>query len=119
MQGRFPIALNEYSSAISRIPFLDSIRAIGAFMVVAIHTMGYVPLESSDQAVISFLVHAVAVPIFFLVDGVIFANKSNEIPRLNYSNHVLRSARRLLVPWVIFSVFYLLLRFLFESGGFF
>ena len=55
---------------------------------------------------------------FFLVDGVIFANKSNEIPRLNYSNHVLRSARRLLVLGHIQRVLSLV-RFLFESGGFF
>ena len=61
-----------------RIPYLDAIRTVAVFMVVAIHTMGYVPIEGAQHAIISFLVHTVAVPVFFLVDGIIFAKTSHE-----------------------------------------
>jgi surface polysaccharide O-acyltransferase-like enzyme len=102
-----------------RIAYLDAIRTVAVSMVVAIHTMGYVPIGGSQYAVIFFLVHTVAVPVFFLVDGIIFAKTSHEHSSLRYRHYLLTSTRRLLIPWVLFNLLYLVLRASLEYFGFF
>jgi surface polysaccharide O-acyltransferase-like enzyme len=102
----------------NRIVYLDSIRTVAVFMVVGIHTMGYIPLVGMERTIIAFLVHTVAVPVFFLVDGVIFSRQIQRKPEFNYFEYLLKSARRLLIPWAVFSILYLILRGLFEFSGF-
>lgn len=102
-----------------RISHLDSIRALAVFMVVGIHAMAYMPLGEMDRGIVSFFVHTVAVPIFFLVDGIIFAKHTREGRSWKYATYIVKSARRLLVPWAVFSLIYLLMRAGFEHIGFF
>lgn len=102
-----------------RLAHLDSIRAIAVFMVVGIHAMTYMPLEGAERAIVGFLVHTVAVPIFFLVDGIIFAIHARDGRPLNYPEYILKSAQRLLIPWFIFSLLYVFMRWVFEYFGFF
>ncbi len=102
-----------------RIAYLDAFRTVAVFMVVVIHTMGYVPVEGTQRTIIAFLVHTVAVPVFFLVDGFIFAHASHERGPLKYREYMSNSTRRLLIPWVVFNFLYLVLRASLEYFGFF
>jgi surface polysaccharide O-acyltransferase-like enzyme len=102
-----------------RLAHLDSVRVLAVFMVVGIHTMAYMPLGEADRGIVSFFVHTVAVPIFFLVDGVIFAKHRLEGRSWEYHRYLVKSARRLLVPWVAFSLIYLLMRAGLEYIGYF
>lgn len=108
---------NSRPSNSERIVYLDSIRSVAAFMVVGIHTMGYIRLDGIEKAVIAFLIHTVAVPIFFLVDGVLFSKQLEERQQFNYWHFLTKSSRRLLIPWAAFSIFYLALRILLELSG--
>ena len=57
------ISMNE------RILFLDSIRGIAIIMVVGVHSLGYcLQLPSDQKEAISFIVHTISVPVFFLVN---------------------------------------------------
>ena len=102
-----------------RTSYLDSIRAFAVFMVVGIHAMAYMPLEGNELTIVGFLVHTVAVPIFFLVDGIIFAKHTLEGRTWEYPRYIVKSARRLLIPWIVFSLISLLMRVGFEHIGFF
>lgn len=89
-------------------------------MVVGVHTLGYcIPLEGNQKAIISFVVHAVSVPVFFLADGYLFARKIVFSGNYDYVSEVKKSAFRLLVPWVIFTLLYSIARYGFELLGFF
>jgi len=101
-----------------RIHYLDSLRAIAIIMVVGVHTLSYCqPLPDSQYAIISFIIHTVAVPIFFLVDGYLFARSITPSKEYNYFNSVKKSAHRLLVPWVIFTIIYSISRYFFEISN--
>src|SRR5512133_3209269 len=103
-----------------RLYFLDSLRAIAIVMVVGVHSMGYnSPLEPNQQQIILFIVHTVAVPIFFLVDGYLLTRSIIESKRYSYKSYIESSFLRLVVPWVIFTVIYTMLRYVFELSGFF
>jgi surface polysaccharide O-acyltransferase-like enzyme len=102
-----------------RIFFLDSLRAAAIFMVVGIHSLGYcTPLPPNQKAILSFIVHTVAVPIFFSVDGFLFARKVFLRKENNYKDYVRKSLVRLILPWFVFSVFYTVMRYCFELSGF-
>ena len=101
-----------------RIVFLDYLRIYGMFMVVGVHALGRTHLPESIEAVIAFIVGTVAVPIFFLVDGFLFAFYQASSQVLDYKDYVLRSAYRLLVPWISFSVVYVFLRLVLEQLGY-
>lgn len=89
-------------------------------MVVAIHTVGYcVPLALGQQKLILLIVHTIAVPIFFLVDAFLFSRNILQKNNFNYVTFIRNSAKRLLIPWLIFTVLYTLTRFTFELAGFF
>lgn len=106
------------SSAPERMPFLDNMRAIAIFMVVGVHAMSYsLDLPSSQGQVISFIVHTIAVPIFFLVDGYLLVY-AIEVNKYNYQKVIKNSFYRLLVPWFIFTIIYTLARYAFELTGF-
>jgi surface polysaccharide O-acyltransferase-like enzyme len=100
-----------------RITFLDGFRGYAIAMVVATHAIAYANLELSIVSVISFWVQAVAVPPFFLADGFLFVQRLQKNPHLLYAAYCIRSARRLLIPWICFSSLYLVLRAGFEFVG--
>lgn len=94
---------------------LDGVRAVAIGMVVAIHTFGYVELADGPIAsLLSGIVRPVAVPTFFLVDGFLFARAQHSGQRFDTGRHLRRSARRLLLPWLVFSALYLVLRWVYE-----
>ncbi len=101
-----------------RLEYLDSLRALAVFMVVGIHTTAYcLPLSAAEYQVISFIVHTAAVPIFYLTDGFLFAFKQRGSINFAYTIFIKKSARRLLLPWLIFSLLYAVIRALFEMAG--
>lgn len=102
-----------------RVAYLDSVRALAVFMVVGIHAMVYMPLSGAELIIVRFLVHTIAVPIFFLVDGLIFAKGAREGRPWKYATYIIKSGRRLLIPWIVFSLIYLFMRAGFEHIGFF
>jgi len=67
--------------------------------VVGIHTLAYAPLEPSLRKIVLFIVHPIAVPVFFLVDGFLFTKhcikNRNHIER---SEYVIFKDMRLLFP---------------------
>lgn len=98
----------------NRMVYLDSFRGMAIGMVVATHALGYSQLAQDNAQLIGFLARTVAVPVFFLVDGILFAlgHQSNE--GLNYGAYVRKSVRRLLLPWTVFTLAYCILRMGFE-----
>ncbi len=54
----------------------------------------------------------------FLADGFLFCRKQRSESGFHYDQYIIRSAKRLLFPWVILSVFYALMRAAFEYGGY-
>lgn len=103
-----------------RLDFLDNLKAIAIFMVVGIHAAAYVSqLTDSQRLIISYVLHSVAVPIFFMVDGFLFAKGRNGKSSFLYVDYIQKSIRRLVVPWLIFTVAYALLRYILEYLNFF
>ena len=86
--------------------------------VVGTHTLAYVPLEPSLKSIVLFVVHPIAVPVFFLVDGFLFTKHCMKNKTFQYKKYIVKSAKRLLLPWVLFSFMYFLCRLLFEYTGF-
>ena len=101
-----------------RTIFLDNMRAIAIFMVVAVHSMGYCGELLGDKDWISFIVHTISVPVFFLVDGYLFAQKNSFSMKYKYLTYIKKSGHRLLVPWLFFVSAYSVLRYIFELNGF-
>jgi len=101
-----------------RVDYLDGLRAIAIFMVVGIHAIHYTNVETSSHNVFMFLLTSVAVPIFFFVDGYLFSTVY-EGKELKYLRYVGKSAGRLIVPWLIFSIFYIMIRYAGEAVGLF
>ena len=100
-----------------RISFLDDMRAVAIIMVVGVHALGYaLPLPDNQENIISFIVHTICVPVFFLVDGYILSK--NKKKNQSYLEVIKKSTIRLLVPWIIFSVIYFLSRYFFEILNF-
>ncbi|MGC3976662.1 MAG: acyltransferase [Nitrospira sp.] len=98
----------------NRMVYLDSLRGMAIGMVVATHALGYSQLTQENAQLIGFLSRIVAVPAFFLVDGLLFATGHQYSASLNYGGYVRKSARRLLVPWMVFTFAYCALRMGFE-----
>lgn len=102
-----------------RLAFLDSLRAVAIIMVVGVHTLSYcVELPHDLKQIISFVVHTISVPVFFLVDGYLFARSVLHLKNYAYIKYVRSSLSRLLAPWAIFTVAYTLARYAFELTGF-
>ncbi|MFV0347801.1 MAG: acyltransferase family protein [Halodesulfovibrio sp.] len=100
-----------------RLAFLDSLRALGILLVVGIHAQGYcLPLPELQQKIVFFIVHTAAVPIFYLVDGYLIGAR---IPtgHMHYAPFMKQSSYRLLIPWLAFTVFYTVARYLGETAG--
>ncbi len=91
-------------------------------MVVAIHAYGYTGLTQSNTTITNFLwfiISTIAVPIFFLIDGFLFCHKQSDSYTFDYKLYLLKSSKRLLLPWFIFSVGYTIFRATFEAVNFF
>lgn len=87
-------------------------------MVIGVHAVGYcVPLTPSHYELFRVLMHTASVPIFFLVDGYLFARRQRQQPRRDGAGAIARSAQRLLVPWLVFTVAYTVARAVFERVG--
>ena len=101
-----------------RLAFLDHLRAVGIVMVIGVHAVGYcTPLSPDQLAVFRTFVHAASVPIFFLVDGYLFARRHRHGDPVGYAGMVRRSFLRLVLPWLIFTVAYTTARWAFERAG--
>lgn len=90
--------------------FLDALKATAIVCVVAVHTIANVKIEGQSRDVLMFLFGAIAVPLFFLVDGFLFSEKWTDQESFDYGQYVAKSATRLLVPWVAFTALYALCR---------
>ena len=101
----------------SRIVFLDGLRGYAIVMVVATHAIAYANLDNSIVNFLSFWVQAVAVPPFFLADGFLFVRSLHKKTQFSYLDYCARSARRLLLPWISFSILYVMFRAGFEFVG--
>jgi fucose 4-O-acetylase-like acetyltransferase len=102
---------DQYSN---RLDYLDSFRGLAIAMVVATHALGYARLGPEDAQLIGFLSRTIAVPVFFLVDGLLYALRHQEHEAFSYAAYVRKSARRLLLPWFVFTLLYCALRIAFE-----
>ncbi len=106
------------STALHRATFLDSFRAITIVMVVAIHARAEVELPSSFESIFYFLIATIAVPSFFLCDGYLFVLRgASRMRSAGYAEYLRRSAKRLLIPWLVFSLAYTAVRAVFEALG--
>lgn len=103
----------------ARAAYPDALRGGAILMVAAIHGFAYLNLPVTGVwAAPWFLVHEIAVPAFFLADGWIFATGHRAPVRgREAARYLSASARRLMLPWAIFSVLYLLFRLAGERAG--
>jgi len=97
-------------SAPSRILFLDALRGFAIVMVVATHAIAYAKVDKSLATFLSFWIQSVAVPPFFLADGFLFVRSLQKNRQFYFMDYWARSARRLLLPWMLFSVLYMVFR---------
>jgi surface polysaccharide O-acyltransferase-like enzyme len=74
-------------------------------------------LTAGAEQIIKPIVTLIAVPVFFLCDGVLFARARILKKTFYYRRYLIDSARRLLIPWILFSLFYLATRWVFEAAG--
>jgi surface polysaccharide O-acyltransferase-like enzyme len=110
--------VNQAANEKTRIAHLDNLRTIAIIMVVGVHTLSYcVPLPSNQLEIITLIVQAIAVPIFFLVDGYLFAHSTSKTSIFKYQNYITKSFSRLVVPWMIFTLIYTFARYISESLG--
>lgn len=101
-----------------RLGFLDSLRAVAIIMVIGVHTLSYcVELPHDLKPIISFVIHTISVPVFFLVDGYLLARSVLHFEKYTYIKYIRSSVSRLLVPWAIFTLAYTLARYAFELTG--
>ena len=98
-----------------RLRFLDSLKATGIVMVVAIHALTRVEVDTTSHDLIAFLVGPVAVPLFFLADGYLLSWKWTNTSHFKYKSFIRKSALRLLIPWAAFTVCYAALRVILEK----
>ncbi len=97
--------------------FLDGLKASGIVMVVAVHALSLVELDTHSHMVMQFLVGAVAVPLFFVADGFLFAHKWTRHPQFGFATYLWKNAVRLLLPWAAFSGLYAVIRICLEFKG--
>lgn len=95
---------------------LDNARGIAIFCVVLLHAYGYQQIQTSSVLFLTFMhfVSQVCITTFFLVDGILLYRNKERGKLPQYIPYLQSSANQLLVPWVIFSLGYLLLTFLYE-----
>lgn len=102
-----------------RLYYLDGLRLVAIVFVIGVHVLGYVELDGALLKIITKIILPIAVPVFFLTDGFLFFSRidSQKKAGFSYAAYVLSSAKRLLIPWAIFSGVFLALRYAFERIG--
>ena len=100
-----------------RLAHLDNFRGLAIAMVVATHALGYAHLPADEQHRIAWAVQTIAVPVFFLVDGILFSLRHGTGIEFDYRGYITKSTHRLLIPWAVFTILYCLLRLIFELLG--
>jgi fucose 4-O-acetylase-like acetyltransferase len=105
----------------NRLDYLDVLRGIGIILVVGIHAHGYgFPDGGMGQTSFEHVFEQltrIAVPIFFLCDGFLMARNQCKLLPNGFRDILHKSVHRLLIPWVIFNVVYLIFRAVFEQRG--
>jgi peptidoglycan/LPS O-acetylase OafA/YrhL len=99
-----------------RLLYLDAIRGAAILGVLWWHAEVYAGHKSTSPAA-EFWVGLISpsVAFFFLADGFFFARSVSRRGEFRYGAYVRKSAFRLLLPWAVFTVAYLLLRGVFET----
>jgi surface polysaccharide O-acyltransferase-like enzyme len=90
------------SSSLLPLRWVDLVRVIGAFLVV----MAHVSYQGGGPALISsyyFVLSRVAVPMFFMVSGFLLLGREE-----SYGDFFRKRALKVLIPFLIWSVIYLL-----------
>lgn len=102
----------------SRLPHLDAMRGLGIVLVVGMHAHGYsgVVLPGPAEHLWS-RVAGVSVPLFFLADGFLFASAASRGKVGSWSAFMRKSSARLLTPYLVWTLFDVLMRAVFEWGG--
>lgn len=106
------------ANAKSRLDHLDALRGLLVLLVVAIHALGYAGLPAGPaRTAIDFAVSTIAVQGFYFVDGLLFARRVERPGGVRAGAYLADSARRLLWPWLLFSLLYTLARAIAERHG--
>ena len=105
------------ASPSTRLVHLDNYRGLAIAMVVATHALGYAHLPANEQHQIAWMVQTIAVPVFFLVDGLLFGIRHDAKTAFDYREYLAKSMHRLLIPWALFTLLYGVLRLMFELTG--
>ncbi|MEM1230331.1 MAG: acyltransferase [Pseudomonadota bacterium] len=106
------------SAPVARLDALDAIRGVAILLVVGVHAQGYAqPMDATTATIMALIVNQICVPVFFLVDGWIEGHRTLKGRTGPYGEAVRSSARRLLLPWLLFTVAYGVARYLFERLG--
>jgi fucose 4-O-acetylase-like acetyltransferase len=102
----------------SRDRTLDAFRGVMIVFVVFIHALPYLGLPAGHAWAEAFqrIVTTIAVPGFFLADGMLFARTAGGA-EWDPMARLARSARRLLWPWLLFALVYMGLRLAVEAAG--
>ncbi|MFH1186250.1 MAG: acyltransferase family protein [Chloroflexota bacterium] len=103
-------------AAASRLPWIDVIRAGGAFLVVLAHVVLYPALRGSGPLWAQSLYYTasrVAVPLFFMASGYLLLGKDE-----GYSAFYRKRALRVFVPFIVWSFIYLAWNGGFSTGPF-
>jgi surface polysaccharide O-acyltransferase-like enzyme len=98
------------ANTVERVTFLDALKATGIVMVVAVHVLSGLPLAPELEDSLLFIVGTVAVPLFLLADGFLFAHQWTGKADFSYGEYIKKSSVRLLVPWAAFSGLYMAMR---------
>lgn len=116
-----PISAMQAESVADRLFYLDALRAVAIFFVVWHHAIPYAHDENVLTSQAHFFLQLIdpGVAFFFLADGFLFARHLNRQPSFQYGDYLRKSAWRLLLPWLLFTTAYCLLRAIFEYAGLF
>lgn len=98
-----------------RFSFLDNMKAIAIVMVVAIHALAFsIDIPAVFREGILIVITTIAVPVFFFIDGYLLGASHALQKKQSYWDSLKKSGVRLLLPWLIFTLLYFVLRFVFE-----
>ncbi|MEZ5512875.1 MAG: acyltransferase [Steroidobacteraceae bacterium] len=106
------------SEPVPRIASLDALKALLIVMVIAIHAN--VPETLTDPQLrewVGLITSTIAVPGFFWIDGFIFGAKLGDSVKVGVAKTIVTGWRRLLLPWLIFSIVYTAMRVLLAASG--
>ena len=98
-------------STSSRLSYLDALRGAAIVFIVWTHAAAYARHEPHSALAVWLTRLTPGLPFFFLVDGFLFARSVlRRSGRLDYGTYAWKSAWRLLVPWAVFTLLYVLCR---------